>query len=117
MDVINLLSKLIGHWISLLGGIATILIGIYERWKKRRAPSRIIISIGIFLLLIALFQAAQDLRREELQRRYRILKALRQEYILSHDNISPQMMAGIEMPPKEWINKRLQELGESWRYE
>ncbi len=50
----------------------------------------------------------------EQDRRDRILQLLRQEYILSHDNISPAMMAGLEMPPADWLNRRLHELGEGW---
>lgn len=52
---------------------------------------------------------------EEPKRRTGILNALRNEYILSHDNISSAMLAGLEMPPADWLNKRLAQLGESWR--
>jgi hypothetical protein len=40
---------------------------------------------------------------------------LRQEYILSHDGISPALIAGTESIPEDWINKRLAELGHFWR--
>ncbi len=50
----------------------------------------------------------------ELERRRNIEKLLRGEYILSHDNISPGLLAGTEFPPTEWMNRRLQELGEKW---
>ena len=45
-----------------------------------------------------------------------IYKALRGEYILSHQNISPGLLAGNENPPNEWMNKRLGQLGENWRF-
>jgi hypothetical protein len=50
----------------------------------------------------------------ETERRQNIQKALRSEYILSHDNISQGLLAGTEFPPAEWTNKRLKELGEKW---
>lgn len=50
----------------------------------------------------------------ELDRRRNLLNALSREYILSHDNISPGLMAGTEWPPLDWINKRLSDLGEAW---
>jgi len=50
----------------------------------------------------------------EYQRRYRILNALRIEYILSNRDFRPTLVAGIEWPPLEWINHRLADLGETW---
>ena len=52
--------------------------------------------------------------KEEKQRRENILVMLRQEYILSHDGISPRMMAGTEPLPSDWVQKRLKELREDW---
>ena len=51
----------------------------------------------------------------ELERRRLLLDRLRNEYILSHDNISPALMAGTEQPPADWTNRRLGQLGEKWR--
>ena len=48
----------------------------------------------------------------ELDRRRTLLHTLLREYILSHDNISPALMAGTEWPPLDWMNKRLSELGD-----
>jgi len=50
----------------------------------------------------------------EMGRRQNIQKALRSEYVLSHENISPGLLAGTELPPADWMNKRLHELGEQW---
>jgi hypothetical protein len=50
----------------------------------------------------------------EIDRRQNIEKALRGEYILSHDNVSPEVLAGTQFPPADWMNRRLRELGESW---
>jgi hypothetical protein len=51
----------------------------------------------------------------ETRRRRQVLVALRNEFILSHDGISSAMLAGLEWPPSEWVNKRLNELGEKWQ--
>jgi hypothetical protein len=53
-------------------------------------------------------------KEAELARRRAIQEALRGEYILSHENISPGLLAGNELPPADWMNKRLRELGEKW---
>jgi hypothetical protein len=53
--------------------------------------------------------------KPELGHRSDLLARLRQEFILSHDNISPAMAAGLENPPTDWINQRLEQLGETWR--
>jgi hypothetical protein len=50
----------------------------------------------------------------EAERRENIEKSLRNEYILSHDPIDPEILAGAQMPPEAWMNRRLHELGESW---
>jgi hypothetical protein len=43
--------------------------------------------------------------------RARLMSQLRQEYILSHDNLSPGMLAGTEPLPTEWLTARLSDLG------
>ena len=50
----------------------------------------------------------------EVGRRRNVLVLLRNEYILSHDKISPALLSGAEQPPAEWINARLKELNEKW---
>ena len=59
-------------------------------------------------------QAGDD--SEQLRRR-RILSQLRQLYILSHDDISSELIAGIAPLPKAWTEQKLKELGESWRFD
>jgi hypothetical protein len=54
-------------------------------------------------------------QQAEMERRQNIQKVLRGEYILSHENVSPGLLAGTEFPPAEWMNKRLQDLGEKWK--
>jgi hypothetical protein len=43
------------------------------------------------------------------------LHALTREYIASHDNLSPALIAGTELPPVEWLNKRIIELNEAFQ--
>jgi len=52
---------------------------------------------------------------QEAAQRVMLLERLRREYILSHDGISPALAAGTELPPQDWINGRLHELGQNWR--
>jgi hypothetical protein len=42
---------------------------------------------------------------------------LRQEYILSHDNVSPAMVAGTDPVPDDWMNQRLKEMEIPLHYE
>jgi hypothetical protein len=52
--------------------------------------------------------------QKEIGRRQKILAALRNEYVLSHENVSPAVMSGIQSPPADWVNQRLKTLGEKW---
>ncbi|SRR5216684_2794885 len=52
---------------------------------------------------------------QESKRRESLYARLRQEYMLSHDGLSPALIAGLAPVPPDWINKRLAELGEKWR--
>jgi hypothetical protein len=49
-------------------------------------------------------------------RRKQIIENLRLEYIRSTPNADPHIVSGLEGPPTEWTNQRLQEMGEKWRY-
>jgi hypothetical protein len=43
------------------------------------------------------------------------LMALTREYISSHHNVSSAIVTGTELPPTEWMNRRLRELRKPWR--
>lgn len=58
-----------------------------------------------------------DKTMTEAQRRERISESLRDEYILTHNPIAPEILAGSEMPPEDWMNSKLHDLGESWSVE
>jgi len=51
----------------------------------------------------------------EAERREHLASSLRDEYILSHDPIDPAILAGKAMPPQDWMNNRLNQLGETWK--
>ena len=52
---------------------------------------------------------------QEQQRRSTLLRKLKTEYILSHGNVSERFLVGTEPLPKEWIERRLEEMDEKWR--
>jgi len=64
---------------------------------------------GALLLDSTKPQAVSDEKKAE------VLARLTHEYILSHDGISPAMLAGNELPPTPWLNQRLRQLGHSWQ--
>jgi hypothetical protein len=43
------------------------------------------------------------------------LQSLTNLYMLSHDGITPEMAAGLEFPPEEWVNSQLDKRHEAWR--
>jgi hypothetical protein len=53
--------------------------------------------------------------KSEIIRRNILIGKLYQEYILSHDGLSPALLAGTEPVSADWMNKRLEQLGEAWR--
>jgi hypothetical protein len=47
-------------------------------------------------------------------RREHLMAALRDEYIATHDQVNPEVVAGTRMPPDDWLDQRLRQLGERW---
>ncbi len=54
------------------------------------------------------YRDAQARRREV---KDRTLQGLQAEYIASHDGLSPAVVAGTELPPAEWMKRRIREMG------
>ena len=79
------------------------------------------IALGAAVLSLGYgwYRAASDAEQHDLQKvadeRRILLSKLTSEYIASHDGISPGLFAGTELPPRDWLNKRLSELGMNWR--
>jgi hypothetical protein len=53
----------------------------------------------------------------EADRRKGIETVLRNKYILTHDPIDPEILAGNQMPPQDWMNQELASMGEHWKVE
>ena len=53
----------------------------------------------------------------EYNRRLGILTAIREEYLAVFQDEAPFVNAGIDQVPVNWVNSRLEELGETWRVE
>jgi hypothetical protein len=49
------------------------------------------------------------------QQRGAILTQLTQLYLASHDGITPRMMAGMELPPVDFMNAELEKQHATWR--
>jgi hypothetical protein len=65
-------------------------------------------------ILMKVSPPEQDAGTKEVVRRQSILALLRNEYILTHKDVSTGMIDGSEALPSQWVNKRLEQLGESW---
>ncbi|MEG3181825.1 hypothetical protein [Sphingomonas sp. LT1P40] len=44
-----------------------------------------------------------------------VIRQLTQRYVFNHDGISPGILAGAELPPREWMNIELKQMGKDWR--
>ena len=51
----------------------------------------------------------------EYARRLKLLTQIRAEYIAKFPDDVPYIEAGIDPVPENWVNKRLEEMGETWR--
>jgi hypothetical protein len=57
----------------------------------------------------------QGANKPEYDRRLRLLKQIRNEYVKKFPAEVPFIEAGVDPVPISWVNKRLEELGEKWR--
>jgi hypothetical protein len=53
----------------------------------------------------------------EYNRRLDLLNQIRREYMESFPEEVPFLEAGVDVVPTNWVNKRLEELGEQWTVE
>jgi hypothetical protein len=54
---------------------------------------------------------------ETSKERQDFLVSLTKLYIASHDGISSEMMAGLQLPPDDWLNQELAKRGKAWHVE
>jgi hypothetical protein len=55
--------------------------------------------------------------KETSKERQEFLSSLTRLYIASHDGISSEMMAGLQLPPDDWLNTELAKRGKAWHVE
>jgi len=51
----------------------------------------------------------------EKSRRFIVMNMIRERYIKEHPDAPPELLAGVENPPPEWINKESRDSGETWQ--
>lgn len=91
-----------------------------ETWRTLRLPLGVVIAIAILLVwFVARAPGAMKVEAAAAERRRRgiLLGRLRHLYALDNDSISSAFLAGLEPIPKEWVDARLAEMGETWRQE
>ncbi|RWN02691.1 MAG: hypothetical protein EOR84_02945 [Mesorhizobium sp.] len=58
---------------------------------------------------------AEPSRDKLTAQRVAFVQDLTRLYTLSHDGISPEMIAGFALPPVAWLNEQLESQGKAWR--
>ncbi|MER8775785.1 hypothetical protein [Mesorhizobium sp. M0977] len=58
---------------------------------------------------------AEPSRDNLVSQRVAFMQDLTRLYMLSHDGISTEMMAGFALPPVGWLNEQLESQGKAWR--
>lgn len=53
---------------------------------------------------------------KELKRQRALIRRLHAEYLLKFPDASPEIRVGTEPLPADWVERRLTEMGEPWRY-
>jgi hypothetical protein len=79
--------------------------------RNTKEPPRVQVNVPPAQVVI---NPPENASPTELGRRAVLLERLREEYILSHDDISAALMAGTEQPPAYWVNMKLRGRGEKW---
>lgn len=108
-------QSLVIAMIAIVGVMGTIVLHV----ERTRAASRLFAAASLntdILNKLSNPQKALTAQEAAVQRLQNIRDALRAEYILSHTNISSQLLAGMEDPPVAWMNERLQQMGETLRF-
>jgi hypothetical protein len=113
LDRITTVSFLI---FSLAGGISIANYDIIKKLKWENKLGNVEIETFERRVTEVKEQAVEEIRQEaEQQRRRLILAQLRQLYILSHDGLSAEILSGVAPLPKDWVEQKLKERGETWR--
>ncbi|RXH13720.1 hypothetical protein EAS56_14080 [Bradyrhizobium guangzhouense] len=74
---------------------------------------------SLITLGLAWYSAASNAHgvalKAEAEKRNAVIQRLVGYYISSHDGISPEIMAGIALPPTDWLDQQLANLHQNWR--
>jgi hypothetical protein len=98
-----------------MGG--TVVLHVARERQEARLFSGMQINQGLLNRLNNPSSSQRTPQEAAVERMQGIEKALTAEYIFSHKNISPGLLAGAETPPTDWMNQRLSELGEKWAFQ
>ncbi|MGA8086708.1 MAG: hypothetical protein WCA10_05330 [Terracidiphilus sp.] len=103
-----------------LFAIAVIAVNAINRASQDEDKAKLNEKIGVVQtqntsILTTLTKPTESGKISESDRKQNIERALRNEYILSHNPIDQEILAGTKMPPDVWMNERLQQLGERWK--
>jgi hypothetical protein len=102
-----------------LFGLFAIIVNAVNREEQEHKESAASERMGVVMKSVTNIQEAlqpKSPNMTELERREHLMSALRDEYILSHDPIDSEILAGVKMPPEEWMNDRLRKLKEPWAF-
>lgn len=120
LTVFSFLGAVFGGWAGWRTWLpAPVLAVLVPLFNLLRAPARIDADQGreIVRLRDEIAWLRKEFDRQEAQRRAAILARLHAEYCLGHDGLTAAMLAGTAPLSKQWVEARLEQLGESWRLE
>jgi hypothetical protein len=72
--ILTFISAVVGHWLTIMTGIASILIGLLQYWTNKRLLPPAWIGVGILILFIATYQSWLEEHGEALNERCNIEK-------------------------------------------
>jgi hypothetical protein len=75
------LSAVVGHWLTIMTGIAAILIGLLQYWTNKRLLPPAWIAVGLFILFIATYQTWAEEHAASLAEQCKIEKAERRSAV------------------------------------
>jgi hypothetical protein len=76
----------------------------------------VLMAIGLTGHALA-YVARRARTRSDYVRQHEIVRRLGQEYTQTHSDVPLQIRLATEPLPKEWVERRLEEMGETWRWD
>jgi hypothetical protein len=75
------ISAVVGHWLTIMTGIAAIIIGLLQYWTNKRLLPPAWIAVGTFILFIATYQTWGEERAADLAKQCKIEKVERRSTV------------------------------------